>query len=190
MLKGLRLWWYLIALVMIVLGLFLPMESVIEFILPLTWVWPVLIWSAMGTNETYYRTHQLIFTAVHPVRNQFIVLWLAGVIVAYLTGSGVMIHFLVTGEWERLTAMAVGGLFIPTLAVALGIWSGSGKLFQMVFMLMWYLGPLNKWVFWISWGQHSNLLTGACPCITSSDSYSVDACCHWKSASGEGLSLS
>ena len=99
----------------------------------------------MGTNEAYYRTHQLIFTAVHPVRNQFIVLWLAGIIVAYLTGSGVMIHCIIAGEWESLMAMAVGGLFIPTLAVALGIWSGSGKLFQMVFMLMWYLGPLNKW---------------------------------------------
>lgn len=145
MLKGLRLWWYLIALVMIVLGLVLPMESVLEFVFPLTWVWSVLIWSAMGTNETYYRTHQLIFTAMHPVRNQFIVLWLAGIIVAYLTGSGAMIHFLVAGEWERVTAMAVGGLFIPTLAVALGIWSGNGKLFQLVFMIMWYLGPLNKW---------------------------------------------
>jgi hypothetical protein len=145
MLKGLPLWWYLIALVMIVLGLLLPMESVLKFILPFTWVWPVLIWSAMGTNETYYRTYQLIFTAMHPVRNQFIVLWLAGIIVAYLTGSGAMIHFLVAGEWESLKAMAVGGLFIPTLAVALGIWSGNGKLFQMVFMLMWYLGPLNKW---------------------------------------------
>ena len=145
MLKGLRLWWYLIALVMIVLGVVLPMEIVVEFILPFTWVWPVLIWSAMGTNEAYYRTHQLIFTAVHPVRNQFIVLWLAGVIVAYLTGSGVMIHCVITGDWERLMAMTVGGMFIPTLAVALGIWSGSGKLFQIVFMLTWYLGPLNKW---------------------------------------------
>lgn len=47
---------------------------------------------------------------MHPVRNQFIVLWLAGIIVAYLTGSGAMIHFLVAGEWEGLKAMAVGGL--------------------------------------------------------------------------------
>jgi hypothetical protein len=144
MFKGLRLWWYLVAVVMILLGLLLPMDSVLKLILPLTWFWPVLIWSAMGTNETYYRTHQLIFTALHPVRNQFVVLWLAGVLVTYLTGSGAIIHFLVSGEWESLRAMAVGGLFIPTLAVTLGIWSGNGKLFQVVFMLMWYVGPLNK----------------------------------------------
>ncbi|OKP86423.1 hypothetical protein [Paenibacillus sp. P32E] len=144
MLKGLRIWWYLIALVMIVLGLLLPMESVTRFVAPFTWVWPILIWSAMGTNETYHRTHQFVFTAMHPVRNQFIVLWLAGIIVAYLAGSGAMIHCLVAGEWETLMAMAVGGLFIPTLALALGVWSRNSKLFQVIFMLMWYLGPLNK----------------------------------------------
>jgi hypothetical protein len=145
LLKGQRIWWYIIALAMIVLGLALPMEVVVEFILPFTWIWPVLIWSTMGTNETYYRTHQLIFTAMNPVRNQFIMLWLSGVIVAYLTGSGAIIHFLIAQEWDNLIAIAVGGLFIPTLAVVLGIWSGNGKLFQVVFMLMWYLGPLNKW---------------------------------------------
>ncbi|WP_229696263.1 ABC transporter permease [Paenibacillus albidus] len=145
MLKGLPLWWYLIALILIILGLVLPVGIVTEVVLPFTWLWPVLIWSAMGTNETSYRTHQLIFTAMHPVRNQFIVLWLGGVIVAYLTGSGAMVHFAVTGEGERLAAMAVGGLFIPTLAAALGMWTGNGKLFQLIYMLMWYLGPLNKW---------------------------------------------
>ncbi|MCL6606368.1 MAG: hypothetical protein K6T94_26165 [Paenibacillus sp.] len=144
MLKGLRFWWYLIALFMIVLGLLLPMESVSKFVAPFTWVWPILIWSTMGTNEAYHRTHQLMFTAKHPVRNQFIVLWLAGIIVAYLTGSGAMIHFLIAGEWESLMAIAVGGLFVPTLALALGVWSRNGKLFQVIFMLMWYLGPLNK----------------------------------------------
>lgn len=144
MLKGLRIWWYLIALVMIVLGLLLPTESVVSFVAPLTWVWPILIWSAMGTNETYHRTHQFMFTAMHPVRSQFIVLWLAGIIVTYLTGSGAMAHFLVAGEWGSLMAMAAGGLFVPTLALALGVWSGNGKLFQVIYMLMWYLGPLNK----------------------------------------------
>ncbi|MFZ3591265.1 hypothetical protein ACOI1C_18985 [Bacillus sp. DJP31] len=113
MLKGLRLWWYVIALVLILLGLFLPIDNVVNFVLPFTWIWPILIWSSMGTNESNYRTHQLIFTAIHPVRNQFIVLWLAGVIFEYLTGSGAMIHFLVASEWESLTAMAIGGLFIP-----------------------------------------------------------------------------
>lgn len=142
---------------MIVLGLVLPMESVLEFVFPLTWVWPVLIWSAMGTNETYYRTHQLIFTAMHPVRNQFIVLWLAGIIVAYLTGSGAMIHFLVAGEWERVTAMAVGGLFVSTLAVALGIWSGNGKLSRCISVL------------------------------PASHNYFADAGCNWKSTSSENV---
>ncbi|ANY66646.1 hypothetical protein BBD42_09380 [Paenibacillus sp. BIHB 4019] len=145
MLKGQRLWWYLAALAMIVLGLVLPMETVTAYVVPFTWLLPILLWSTMGTNESYYRTHSLVFTAVYPVRNTFVGVWLAGIIVAYLTGSGALIHFLIAGEWDSLMAMGVGGLFIPTLAVALGIWSGNSKLFQVVFMLLWYLGPFNKW---------------------------------------------
>jgi hypothetical protein len=38
----------------------------------------------------------------------------------------------------------VGALFIPTLALALGVWSGSGKLFEVAYMLLWYVGPLNQ----------------------------------------------
>lgn len=45
----------------------------------------------------------------------------------------------------RLKGYGSRRIVIPTLAVALGIWSGNGKLFQVVFMLMWYLAPLNKW---------------------------------------------
>jgi hypothetical protein len=28
--------------------------------------------------------------------------------------------------------------------VALAVWSGSGKLFEVVYMLLWWFGPLNQ----------------------------------------------
>ena len=40
--------------------------------------------------------------------------------------------------------MVIGALFIPSLALALGIWSGSRKLFEVVYMLWWYAGPINQ----------------------------------------------
>ncbi|MFB9331124.1 ABC transporter permease [Paenibacillus aurantiacus] len=144
MLKGVHLWWYAMAVVMTVLCLLLPTDVVLKVVLPLTWLWPVLIWSAMGTNEAYFRTNLLVFTAVNPIRRQFVTLWLAGVILSVLTGIGAFIHFIVIMDWEQVAAMAVGALFIPALALALGVWSGSGKLFQVVFLLMWYIGPLNR----------------------------------------------
>jgi glucose uptake protein GlcU len=45
-----------------------------------------------------------------------------------------------------LGAWTVGALFIPTLALALGVWSGSSKLFEVVYTLLWYVGPANQFV--------------------------------------------
>jgi hypothetical protein len=36
----------------------------------------------------------------------------------------------VAGDGSGLAAWAVGALFIPTLALALGVWSGSSKLLR------------------------------------------------------------
>jgi len=34
-------------------------------------------------------------------------------------------------------------LFIPALAVALATWSGSSKLFEATYLMLWYFGPMN-----------------------------------------------
>ncbi len=43
-----------------------------------------------------------------------------------------------------LLAWGVAALFIPTLALALAAWSGGSKLFEVVYMVLWYAGPMNK----------------------------------------------
>jgi len=141
-LHGISLWWYLVAVGLFAAGLFTPV-SVSRGILIAAWIWPLLIWSAMGTRETRLRTDQLIFSTAHPLRRQLSACWLAGVIIAILTGGGTGIRLLIAGEQLGLIAWTVGALFIPTMALALGVWSGSGKLFEVLYLLLWYLGPAN-----------------------------------------------
>jgi TM2 domain-containing membrane protein YozV len=69
--------------------------------------------------------------------------WLAGVILALLTGSGFAVRLLLGGNMRGLLAWLIGALFIPTLALALGVWSGTSKLFEIVYTLLWYLGPMH-----------------------------------------------
>ena len=40
-------------------------------------------------------------------------------------------------------AWLVGALFIPTFALALGVWSGNSKLFEILYLVIWYIGPMN-----------------------------------------------
>jgi hypothetical protein len=68
---------------------------------------------------------------------------MAGIIVALLTGCGFAARLVVAGNMRGLLAWLVGALFIPTLALALGVWSGSSKPFVVLYTLFWYVGPLH-----------------------------------------------
>ena len=91
-----------------------------------------------------YRTHQMIFSAPFPVERQLPSSWAAGFLLALGVGSGVILRLLMVGEWEALFALLIGATFIPSMALALGTWSGSGKLFEVTYLLLCYLGPINK----------------------------------------------
>jgi hypothetical protein len=107
------------------------------------WIWPILLWSAMGIREVQHQTHQLLFSAPHPISRQLPAVWLAGVLVAILTGSGFALRLLVGANWPGLFAWLIGALFVPTSALALGVWSGSAKPFEILCTLLWYLGPMH-----------------------------------------------
>ncbi|MCI0405917.1 MAG: ABC transporter permease [candidate division Zixibacteria bacterium] len=127
MVKGLGWWWRAVAGGLTLAGLLAPTTAVREFILPFSWLWPVLLWSPMGTREARNQTSQM-----------------AGVVVAVLTGAGAGLRFVFSGEWPGVFAWVSGAVFIPSLALALGSWSGTSKLFEAVYTAIWYIGPINK----------------------------------------------
>jgi hypothetical protein len=57
--------------------------------------------------------------------------------------SGVLLGRLFFGEPAALLAWGLSIFFIPTLALTLGIWSDSSKVFEVVYPILWYLGPMN-----------------------------------------------
>lgn len=144
MLKGVRRWWYVVMAGLIIASVFTPLDVVRQWLLPAAWIWPLLIWSAMGTRETRYRTNQLIFSSAHPLRRQLSATLLAGVIVALLAASGVLLRLILTGNWIGVLALVVGALFIPSLAFTLGVYARNSKPFEVIYMLVWYSGPVNK----------------------------------------------
>lgn len=50
---------------------------------------------------------------------------------------------LIAGDGTGLLAWFSAALFIPSLALALGIWSNSSKLFEVLYVSLWYLA-INK----------------------------------------------
>jgi len=143
LLKGVRWWWFIVFAGLNVAGLLLPTESARRYLLPAAWILPLALWSALGTREVRHNTGQLIFSAPHPLSRQLPLVWLAGIAVALIAGAGVAVNLVLAGDWLHLLAWGTAALFIPTLALALGVWAGSNKLFEVVYMLWWYAGPIN-----------------------------------------------
>ena len=143
MLKRQRWWWYVVAAGLLIASLASPAQEARRELLPWVWLWPILLWSAMGTREARHQTDELIFSAAHSLRRQFPAALLAGVIVAVLMGSGVALRLLLARDWAGLLGFAVGAVFISSLALAMGVWSGTGKLFEAVYIIWWYIGPVH-----------------------------------------------
>ncbi|HKH49875.1 MAG TPA: ABC transporter permease [Thermoanaerobaculia bacterium] len=144
LLNGRRWWWWAGAAGFLIASLTAPLDAVQKFVLPLAWMWPMLLWSSLGAREIRFDTTALLFSAARPLGRQLPATWMAGVALAVLTGGGAAVRFLATGQWDSLGAWVVGALFIPTLALALGLWSGSSKLFEVIYLVIWYIGPMNQ----------------------------------------------
>jgi hypothetical protein len=144
LLNGQRWWWWSVVLGLSIASLFAPIGPVRSVILPLAWLWPILRWSALGTREARHGTDGLVFSAARPLSRQLPAVWAAGVLLAVITGGAALARFILAGDWIGAGAWAVGALFIPTLALALGVWSGSSKLFEIIFLIFWYLGPMQR----------------------------------------------
>jgi hypothetical protein len=144
MLKGRRWWWYMVAMGLILAASFLTINESRQILLPFAFVWPLLIWSQLGNREIQNRTDQLVFSAAFPLRRQLMASWTAGFILSLIAGSGVMIRLILAGEFNYILSFIVAAAFIPALALALGVWSEGSKSFEVVYLLLWTLGPMNQ----------------------------------------------
>lgn len=143
MLKGHRWWWYAVAGGLFVASLTTPLNAVRGVAIAIL-IWPVLVWSQMGTREGRFNTASLIFSSERSLQRQFPAMWTAGLLVAALTNGGLAIRLLIAGDRSGLLAWLACTLFVPSLALALGIWSGTSKTFEAVYTVWWYIGPAHS----------------------------------------------
>ncbi len=141
MLKGQRWWWYAVAACLLVGELASPPSAARQGVLLAAWIWPILIWSQMGCREARSAIGPLLFSSERALTRQLPALWTAGVAVAAITGGGVGLRLLLSLDWSGLGAWISAAIFIPSLALALGTWSGSSIPFEALYTVWWYIGP-------------------------------------------------
>ena len=108
-------------------------------VLPLLWVAPVLLWSQMGTRERRENTAALLFSAPHSFLRQLPALWTAGALVTLLSAIGMVGRAWIHHDAHMLATCIAGAIFIPSLALACGVWSSTPRLFEALYVIWWYI---------------------------------------------------
>ncbi|GAA2350558.1 hypothetical protein [Dactylosporangium salmoneum] len=132
--QGAPLWWWLGAGALALAGLAAPPGPV----LAVAWIWPVLLWSRLGTQPATSGAAAILGAYPAP-RRRVLAEWGAGALLAAATGAGSAIRMAVTGDLPGLGAWAAGAAFVSALALALGTLTGAPRVFQAVYTVIWYL---------------------------------------------------
>ena len=143
LLKGRRWWWWLgMAGLNIAILSDLPPE--VKPYLVFGWLWPLAIWSEMGNRERKNNTSQMVFSSTRPVLRQLPAAWLAGVLATALFFIAWAVVPLSNGDLPALGGWAGAVIFVPTLALALGVFSSGNRVFEVVYLVWWYIGAFMK----------------------------------------------
>jgi hypothetical protein len=97
----------------------------------------------MGSRESRCGTRGLLFSCSGILYRQVPACYLAGVAIAVLSGAGVAARLWHGGDTAGLLGFLAGVFFLPSLALALGAVSGTGKAFEAILTAWWYIGPMN-----------------------------------------------
>jgi hypothetical protein len=144
LLNGRRWWWWQVIIGLNITILTSPLETTKAYLLPLAWLWPLAVWSEMGNRERKENTWQMVFSSARPVLRQLPAAWLAGILATALFGIGGAVVFLSNGDLAGLAGWAGAVIFIPGLALVLGVFSSGSRVFEVVYLIWWYIGPLQK----------------------------------------------
>ncbi|MHB1592935.1 MAG: hypothetical protein ACYCO9_17035 [Streptosporangiaceae bacterium] len=143
LIQGTPRWWWLVAAVLNVAGLLIPAGlagpygTSTALLLAAAWIWPVLIWSRLGAQRHENGLDGLLGACPGSYR-QVAAEWLAGLTLTGAAGIGPLLRMAAASDGPRVAAWAAGALFIPSLALLLGSISQSRRLFQVLYLALWY----------------------------------------------------
>jgi len=97
----------------------------------------------MSCRDNQYRTQAMVYSRCD-MRDKWIAAGLAGLIIAFTVSSGAILRFALSGAWLQAVSWVVGMYFVVSLAMTLGTLTGSRRLFEALFIIWLYLGPVQE----------------------------------------------
>ena len=137
MLLRLSLWQYLL-----IIGTAAALPFINGSLAPIIMLTPITILSKMGCREKIYRTIEIVYSVSSPAKHMLST-YAAGIAISLIVSSIQLVYLGISGDISSILSWLIGIVFACALALFCGEFSGNTRLFEAVYMLIYYLW-LNK----------------------------------------------
>ncbi len=129
----------------------------VAVILPISWLWCSLVISQLGQFEKQSRTQELISYSQKSLFSQGLTCYFAAWSLLMLAGLGSIIRFASSAEWLLIVQLIIAVSFTVSLAYFCGALSGTKRLFEGVYPILWYMGPIQGALYLDFFGSNSQI---------------------------------
>lgn len=141
--NGASVWWLLGATALLVVGAVLPLEWTVKYVLPVALVWPLERWASLGARERRWNVTDILVSTPRPVMRSILAQWAAGATMGIIVCAGFLARLVMAGDVSAAAACIATVCAIAITALACGLLTGSSRLFEGAYLIVWYVGPIN-----------------------------------------------
>ncbi|ELY93524.1 hypothetical protein C482_19039 [Natrialba chahannaoensis JCM 10990] len=138
--RGYPRWWYAGTVLIAAVGL--SGSAPPEVLVPIAAIWPLFVWSGMGYRTARHRITPFIVASKQPYR-QLLAEWAAGALVAAAFFGVTLWPMILETGLDGIVVLVGAIVFVPSVAQALGLWSHTRRVFELGYLLLWYIGLVN-----------------------------------------------
>ncbi|MFI1196292.1 hypothetical protein ACH4T9_24000 [Micromonospora sp. NPDC020750] len=135
--QGLSRWWWAGVAALAVGAAVAPAVVATRGLLLAAWIWPVLVWSRLGTQAHAEGVEPLLAAHPRPYR-RVVAQWAAGAALTAGVGGVPALRMVLAGDGPGLAAWAAAVLLLPAGALALGALTRSPRPFQVGWVALWW----------------------------------------------------
>lgn len=158
MLNGQRFLWMLVSLAGVLLSIFLDLEYVQIYVMPLLMIWFINVFSAMGSREYQYDMLGCISVIPGGRLKQIMFSWVSGMLIALTLVLPVIVRMLIAGQTAGIFAAFASIVFLPSLALFLGEFTKTRRGFELTLVAVTYL-ILNDVTAVMYMGMHPDVIS-------------------------------
>lgn len=143
LLKNRSGYWYLGLIILNVIQFVIDKPLLTSVVLPISWLWCVLVISQLGQFEKQAGTLELMTYSLKSPLPQSLAAYIAGWLLVAMACLGSMIRFSMMGEDTMMIQLLIAISFTVSLAYFCGAMTGNKRMFEALYPAIWYIGPLQ-----------------------------------------------